>query len=84
MVQSCCTCTSNEHPAQYQFDRLKSDQALFFGGVPIPTDIFGWSGADTQEKKLKNWYIQDHTAGTKFEPIFKKKSQNKSNDDMDG
>ena len=54
------------------------------GGGGVPTDIFGWSGADTQEKKLKSWYIQDHTAGTTFEPIFIKTSQNKSNDDMDG
>ena len=28
---------------------------------------------NTQEKKLKNWYIQEHTTGTTFEPKFKKK-----------
>ena len=25
-------------------------------------------GIDPQEKKLKNWYIQEYTIGTTFEP----------------
>ena len=35
----------------------------------------------TQEKKLKNWYIQEHTTGTTFEPKFKKKPVTKMNID---
>ena len=35
----------------------------------------------TQEKKLKNWYIQEHTTGTTFEPKLKKKIVTKMNID---
>ena len=29
----------------------------------------------TQEKKLQNWYIQEYTTGTTFEPKLKKKKK---------
>ena len=35
--------------------------------------IIWYDERGTQEKKLKNWYIQEYTSGTTFEPnIFKK------------
>jgi hypothetical protein len=37
MVKSYGMCTFNEHPAQFRFDTLKTDQAL-------PVSIFIWKG----------------------------------------
>ena len=35
----------------------------------------------TQEKMLKNWYIQEYTTGTTFEPYLKKNVEKISDDD---
>ena len=35
----------------------------------------------TQEKKLKNWYIQEYMTGTTFEPNIKKTLEKISDDD---
>ena len=39
-------------------------------------DNVSWLVHNTQEKKLKNWYIQEYTTGTTFEPNIKKKNVN--------
>ena len=38
----------------------------------------------TQEKKLKNWYIQEYTTGTTFEQKYLKTFEKISDDDDDG
>ena len=35
----------------------------------------------TQEKKLKNWYIQEYTTETTFEQFLNKNDRKKSDDD---
>ena len=38
---------------------------------------------DAQEKKLKNWYIQEYTTGTTFEPNIRKKGDNDDGGKLD-
>ena len=51
-----------------QYDNKVDDNNYYFILYFIKT----WY---SQEKKLKNLYIQEHTTGTTFEPKFKKKTR---------
>ena len=50
-------------------------------GVAIAIDEMTMGFQGTQEKKLKNWYIQEYTTGTTFEPKIQKKPVTKMNTD---
>ena len=43
-----------------------------------------WDGMVPQEKKLKNWYIQEYTTGTTFEPKYFKTFEKKWRRDHGG
>ena len=67
---------------------IQSFIKILFYDIPSTSNLSKYDRPDlikalSQEKKLKNWYIQEYTTGTTFEPNIIKKSDNDNGGKLD-